>query len=292
MRRRPDKGALRFLPLPLGEGRGDGKDERAPRSGNGGQPARARTCAPRGRGEGRWGHTSGGEGFGAQPRLRKMPDWRMRVAGDAAVAVEFEARIDPVINARVLALAVEIRAARHPGVRDVVPSYNAVTVYFDPVRTEFDRLWVALEQAATVVVPSAGPAREVVVGVRYGGAAGPDLEEVAAFADCSIEEVVRRHTAPGYRVYMVGFLPGFPYLGTVDSRIAMPRRSSPRLTVPAGSVGIAGPQTGIYPTTAPGGWRLIGLASVEPFDAGREPPSLFRPGDTVRFEAISTETGR
>ena len=175
--------------------------------------------------------------------------------------------------------------------RDVVPSYSAVTVYFDPLRTDLDRLWAVLDQLAAAPVADAGPPREIVVGVRYGGADGPDLDAVAAFAGCSTDEVVHRHTAPRYRVYMVGFLPGFPYLGTVDARIAMPRRSSPRLTVPAGSVGIAGAQTGIYPTTAPGGWRLIGLAVVDPFDAGREPPSLFRPGDTVRFEAVSMETG-
>ena len=214
------------------------------------------------------------------------------MAGDAAVTVELEPRIDPVINARVVALAAGVRAARHPGVRDVVPSYSAVTVYFDPLRTDLDRLWAALEEVAAAPVGDAGPAREVVVGVRYGGAAGPDLDEVAAFAGCSTEDVVGRHTAPRYRVYMVGFLPGFPYLGTVDARIAMPRRSSPRLAVPAGSVGIAGTQTGIYPTTAPGGWRLIGLAAVDPFNIGRTPPSLFRPGDTVRFEAVAMETGR
>ena len=214
-----------------------------------------------------------------------MPDWRIREVGDAAVTVELESRIDPVINARVVALATGVRAARHPGVRDVVPTYSAVTVYFDPLRTDLDRLWAALEALAAAPEGDAGPARELVVPVRYGGAAGPDLDEVAAFAGCSTDDVVRQHTAPRYRVYMVGFLPGFPYLGTVDARIAMPRRSSPRLAVPAGSVGIAGAQTGIYPTTAPGGWRLIGLAAVHPFDAGREPPNLFRPGDTVRFEA-------
>ena len=216
-----------------------------------------------------------------------MSDWRIRVAGDAAVTVEFEPRIDPVINARVVTLAAAVHATRHPGVRDVVPSYSAVTVYFDPLRTDLDRLWAALEEVADAGECHAGPTREVVIPVRYGGAAGPDLDEVAAFAGCSTDEVIRRHTAPGYRVYMVGFLPGFPYLGTVDARIAMPRRSSPRVAVPAGSVGIAGPQTGIYPTAAPGGWRLIGLAAVDAFDAGREPPSLFRPGDTVRFEAVT-----
>ena len=215
------------------------------------------------------------------------------MAGDAAVTLELEPpRIDPVINARVVALAAGVRAARYPGVRDVVPSYSAVTVYFDPLRTDLDQLWAVLEEVAAAPMGDAEPARKVVVGVRYGGTAGPDLEAVAVFAGCSTKEVVRRHTAPRYRVYMVGFLPGFPYLGTVDARIAMPRRSSPRLAVPAGSVGIAGTQTGIYPTTAPGGWRLIGLAAVDPFDAGREPPSLFRPGDTVRFEAVSMEPGR
>ncbi len=221
-----------------------------------------------------------------------MHHWRIRVAGDAAVTVELEPRIDPVINARVVALAAGVRAARHAGVRDVVPSYSAVTVYFDPLRTDLDRLWAALEELVAAPVGDPVPAREVVVPVRYGGAAGPDLDEVAGFAGCSADDVVRRHTAPWYRVYMVGFLPGFPYLGTVDPLIAMPRRSSPRLAVPAGSVAIAGGQTGIYPTTAPGGWRLIGLAAVNPFDAGREPPGLFRPGDRVRFEAVRTETVR
>ena len=220
-----------------------------------------------------------------------MSDWRIRVAGDAAVTVEFEPRIDPVINARVVMLAAAVRAAQHPGVRDVVPSYSAVTVYFDPLRTDLDRMWAVLEEVADGGGRDTGPTREVVVPVRYGGAAGPDLDEVAAFAGCSTDEVIRRHTAPRYRVYMVGFLPGFPYLGTVDARIAMPRRSSPRVRVPAGSVGIAGAQTGVYPTAAPGGWRLIGLAEVHAFDAEREPPSLFRPGDSVRFEAVSTESG-
>ena len=222
-----------------------------------------------------------------------MADWRIRMSGDAAVTVELEPRIDPVINARVVALAARVRAAQYAGVRDVVPSYSAVTVYFDPLRTDLDRLWAALEAAAAAgPVREACGEREILVPVRYGGAAGPDLAEVAAFAGCSTDEVVRRHTAPRYRVYMVGFLPGFPYLGTVDARLAMPRRSSPRLRVPAGSVGIAGAQTGIYPTTAPGGWRLIGIADVQPFDARREPPTLFRPGDAVRFTAVSMETGR
>ena len=233
------------------------------------------------------GHEAGAEGGAAES---DMSDWRIRMAGDAAVTVEFEPRIDPVINARVVALAAGVRAAGYAGVRDVVPSYSAVTVYVDPIRTDFDRLWAALDAAAGAVAPATGPAREIVVPVQYGGPAGPDLDEVARFAGCSADEVIRRHTAPRYRVYMLGFLPGFPYLGVVDARIAMPRRASPRLAVPARAVGIAGRQTGIYPTIAPGGWRLIGLAVVDPFDVGREPPCLFRPGDTVRFVAVASES--
>lgn len=215
------------------------------------------------------------------------PDWRISMVGDAAITVEFEARIDRGINVRVVALADKIRAMRQAGVRDVVPSYSAVTVYVDPVRTDLDQVWAELEEAAAAPASDAGPSREVVVPVCYGGSAGPDLDALAGFAGCSAAQVVRLHTAPQYRVYMVGYLPGFPYLGTVDARIAMPRCSSPRLAVPAGSVGIAGAQTGIYPITAPGGWRLIGRTAVRAFDPTREPPCLFRPGDSVRFEAVS-----
>lgn len=214
-----------------------------------------------------------------------MSDHRVRMAGDAAVTLEFPPRIDPGVNDRVVAAAAAVRAGGCAGVRDVVASYSSVTVYFDPVRTDLQRVWDVLEGAAVAPPRHAESSTEVVVPVRYGGAAGPDLDAVAAFAGCSAGEVIRLHTARRYRVYMIGFLPGFPYLGVVDPRIAMPRRSTPRLRVPARSVGIAGLQTGIYPTLAPGGWRLIGLALVDPFDPAREPPCRFRPGDTVRFEA-------
>ena len=222
-----------------------------------------------------------------------MPDWRIRVAGDAAVTVELEPRIDPVINARVVALAAAVRATRCAGVRDVVPSYSAVTVYFDPLHTDLDRLWAALEEVVVAGV-QVTPDRRVRSWCGCATAARPAPTSTrwphspAARAMKSFVGTRRR----GIACIWWGFLPGFPYLGIVDARIAMPRRSSPRLAVPAGSVGIAGVQTGIYPTTAPGGWRLIGLAAVDPFDIEKEPPSLFRPGDTVRFEAASTDTDR
>ena len=217
-------------------------------------------------------------------RARPARDWRIRLTGDAAVTLEFAPRIDPGINARVVAAAARVTAGRHRGVRDVVPGYHAVTVYFDPLRADAGRVWTALEEAVTTPAVEADASREVVIPVRYGGGEGPDLEEVAAFAGCSAAEVIRRHTATTYRVYMVGYLHGFAYLGIVDPRIAMPRRETPRLVVPAGSVGIAGRQTGVYPTAAPGGWRLIGRTAARVFDALRHPPGLFGPGDRVRFE--------
>lgn len=211
------------------------------------------------------------------------------MAGDAAITLEFEPRIDPGVNARVVAAAARVSAARCRGVRDMVPAFHTLTVYIDPLRADAGRVWAALEEAASAPASGAGPSREVVIPVRYGGRHGPDLEEVAAFAGCSAAEVVRRHAAVAYRVYMVGYLHGFAYLGIVDPSIAMPRRATPRLTVPAGSVGIAGGQTGVYPTAAPGGWRLIGRTEARMFDARRDPPGLVGPGDQVRFEPLPPE---
>ena len=150
------------------------------------------------------------------------------MTGDAAVTVSFPARIDPDISARVVALAETVRAAGYPGVRDVVPSYHAVTVYLDPIRTDLDSLWPALEEAAGAPLESGRPQRDIVVPVVYGGDAGRDLAEVARFAGLSPDEVIRRHTQRRYRVYMLGFLAGFPYMGIVDPRIAIPRRATPR----------------------------------------------------------------
>ena len=207
--------------------------------------------------------------------------------GDAAITIEFELRIDPAINTRVLAVADAVRRSNHGGVRDVVESYCAVTVEYDPVRTDVERVTRDLEAAAGRERGGAVDGREHTVTVCYGGDFGPDLAAVAAFAECSEARVIETHGAAVYRVYMLGFLPGFAYMGPVDERIAMPRRESPRLRVPAGSVGIAGRQTGVYPVLAPGGWQLIGRTPVKPFDLERSEPFLLAPGDRVRFEAVS-----
>ncbi len=216
-----------------------------------------------------------------------MDGWTLKRLGDAALAVEFEQRIDPAVNARALAVAAAMRAARQAGVLDVVEGFCTVTVMFDPLRTDVRRVATELETAAERQPASVEAGSEVALPVCYGGRHGPDLEQVAAFASCSADEVVALHSGAVYRVYMLGFLPGFAYLGAVDPRIAIPRRSSPRLRVPAGSVGIAGLQTGVYPLQAPGGWHLIGRCPVRIFDLEWAEPFRLQAGHLVRFEPIT-----
>jgi inhibitor of KinA len=155
------------------------------------------------------------------------------------------------------------------------------------LRTDYDALIEAVERGSGHPAPSpAAPHAVVRIPVCYGGELGPDLDGVAAFGSVSTDEVIALHSAPTYRVFMLGFVPGFAYMGVVDARIAAPRRPTPRVRVPAGSVGIAGVQTGIYPTETPGGWQLIGRTPVKPFDARREKPFLMKAGDSVQFYPI------
>lgn len=208
---------------------------------------------------------------------------RLHWSGDALVLVELEATIAPDVNARAVALSQALQAARVAGVRDVVPAYASVGVHVDPLRVDVAALEAAVVRAWNHPLADGPGGRVVDIPVCYGGTFGPDLDEVATFAGCQPGEVIARHTAGRYRVYMLGFLPGFAYLGGVDASIAMPRRAAPRTAVPAGSVGIAGGQTGVYPCESPGGWRLVGRTPLRMFDAGREAPALLAPGDIVRF---------
>jgi inhibitor of KinA len=221
-----------------------------------------------------------------------MSDFSIRYAGDAAVVVDFEARLDPAINARAVQLARAIHESQRAGVRDVVVGYHSVTVYVDPRAVHAEGLgsWVA-QEAARSRGGTAPPERTVDVPVVYGGAEGPDLGVVAQFAGCSERDVVRLHCGQTYRVYMLGFVPGFAYLAAVDPRIAAPRRQTPRVAVPVGSVGIAGPQTGVYPMQTPGGWNLIGRTPLVIFDPGRTEPCVFKPGDAVRFRPLDRWPG-
>ena len=220
-----------------------------------------------------------------------MSDFRITAAGDAALVVEMPARVDPEINGRLVGLADAVRTRIGAAVRDAVVGYCTLTVYFDPLHV--DAVWLEGELQGIAREDSSAPAAAgalMEIPVCYGEDLGPDLPEVAALVRCSEQEVIRLHTSVEYRVFVVGFVPGFAYMGIVDDRLALPRRATPRTKVPAGSVAIAAGQTGIYPIETPGGWHLLGRTPVRPFDPDRSDPALFSPGDRVRFHPIDRET--
>ena len=212
-------------------------------------------------------------------------------AGDSAVIVRLGTDISLATHARVMELLRGLDlAAPLPGVLDLVPAYASVMVRFDPLLTAY----ADIERQLRLILATSRPrvratrrGRLVRVPVEYGGAAGPDLEEVAKLSGLSPDEVVHRHSNAEYRVYFLGFQAGFPYLGGLPPELAVPRLDRPRSEVPAGSVGVAGRQTGIYPVSAPGGWRLIGRTSLRLFDSAVNPPALLRPGDLIKFEPLS-----
>lgn len=217
-----------------------------------------------------------------------MKAFRLVQAGDAAVIAEFEDRIDSVVNARAIALASAVRSAGIEGIRDVVPTYRSVAVYFDPIRTDYGALvgWIERQSGLGAADRPAPDRPPIQVPVCYGGEFGPDLESVAALTRLSPDQIVAAHAAVAYRVFMLGFVAGFAYMGPLDERLKVPRRDTPRTRVPKGSVGLAGLQTGIYPSDVPGGWQIIGRTPIQPFNPARSEPFLFEPGDTVRFAPI------
>jgi KipI family sensor histidine kinase inhibitor len=205
--------------------------------------------------------------------------------GDAALLVELGAELDIALNARVHALAQRVDALR--GVVATTPGYTTLLVEYDPALREYDALRQEVENALHTLAAAAAPAARVIeIPTRYGGTDGPDLDFVAWHSRLTAAQVIQLHTRVVYHVFMLGFAPGFPYLGVVDEKIAAPRLETPRARVPAGSVGIAGRQTGIYPRESPGGWRLIGRTDTKLFDPTQEPPTLLRAGDCVRFSPI------
>ncbi|MGH9387311.1 MAG: 5-oxoprolinase subunit PxpB [Vicinamibacterales bacterium] len=219
-----------------------------------------------------------------------MAPYQISPCGDSMLLVEFEASIDPVVNDRVIALGAKLRNRRARGILDVVPGYRALGVHFDPLQTDLAALERAISaDAASIEAAPTPPARPIVeIPVQYGGEMGPDLDAVASQAACSPAEVIERHSRRIYRVYMLGFVPGFAYMGRVDPSISVPRHRVPRERVAAGSVGIAGEQTGVYPIESPGGWHLIGRTPTRMFDSLASPPSLLQPGDLVRFVRDAT----
>jgi KipI family sensor histidine kinase inhibitor len=210
---------------------------------------------------------------------------RVEPLGDSALLVVLGEGADAWLMARVVGLAERIGRAHLPGVRDVVPAYGSVAVFFDAVSQDGEALAEQLALAAQAPETRAqAPQRAMhVLPVRYDG---PDLADVAERTGLSSAEVIRRHSQPAYDVHFLGFAPGFAYLGPLDAALVLPRRGEPRRRVPAGSVAIAGVQTGVYPLETPGGWHLIGRTGAVLFDPARDPPNLLAPGDRVRFSPV------
>ncbi len=223
-----------------------------------------------------------------------MPDDPcLRWAGEAALTIELGEGVDPSASDRALALADAIEQRSIAGVRDVVPTYRSTTVYFDPLVCDGEQLVGELVSLSKSIPSSrSGTSRTLDIPVRYGGADGPDLDEIARLTGKSPAEVVALHHSVIYRVYLIGFLPGFPYLGGVPPAIRVPRLAEPRKRVPAGSVAIAGQQAGVYPLESPGGWRILGRTPRRLFDPARPEPCLLAPGDRVRFVPIDDQTYR
>ncbi|MDA1477827.1 5-oxoprolinase subunit PxpB [Bacillus changyiensis] len=221
----------------------------------------------------------------------------MAPLGDSALIIKFGTDINEQTHRITSALTKQIESAPFPGLIECVPAFTSVTVFYDPLEVSrnsskgvspFEKVKGIIKNTLyRLTIEEEIDRRTVEIPVCYGGEFGPDLEEVAQINNLTTEEVINIHTAGEYLVYMLGFAPGFPYLGGMSEKIAAPRRSSPRTSIPAGSVGIAGMQTGVYPLSTPGGWQLIGHTPLELFRPCEEPPSLLRAGDMVKFVRVT-----
>ena len=210
--------------------------------------------------------------------------------GDRSLLVELGDEISPAVNQRVQELFSAIDRQRSKGILDLVPSYRSLLMIYDPLCISIDEIKAGIKDIWNNPDQSRLPQPQTVkIPVVYGGEHGPDLELVAQYHNLTPREVIDFHTRPAYRVYMIGFTPGFPYLGEVLDAIATPRRETPRTLVPKGSVGIAQRQTGIYPVDSPGGWQIIGWTPVKLFDPFGKPPSHLVMGDRVQFHAITAQ---
>jgi inhibitor of KinA len=216
-----------------------------------------------------------------------MMDVRFLPAGDTALIVEFGAEIQRDMSDRVLSLSNRVRLASLPGVTETVPTFRSLAVHYDPLTVSSDTLVAAIREFLAQPAEERSPARLWRVPACYDERCAPDLVEVAKSRGLTPDEVVFLHSRTRYHVYMVGFVPGYPYMGDLPPELELPRRSDPRVRVPPGSIAIATTMTAVYPIESPGGWHLIGRTPVRLFDSTWERPALFSPGDAVHFEPIS-----
>ena len=225
--------------------------------------------------------------------------YRIQPLGDSAITLVFGEIIDENVNQIILDLSQHFRSSIHNLWLDVVPAYSSLTLYYDPRliwhfcasgETAYEYVSQILEKEMLIAdVDSKSVSRQIRVPVCYSERYGPDLRSVARAKELEVNQVIEIHTSCTYKVYMMGFLPGFAYMGTLDTRLHMPRKDQPDLRIYPGSVGIAGLQTGIYPLESPGGWQIIGRTPVKLFDMNASPPVLFEPGDQVTFFPITED---
>lgn len=217
-----------------------------------------------------------------------MADVRFLLTGDTSLSVEFGNEISTEINAKIRAFNIALENSKIPGIVETVPTYRSLMVHYDPGVILYHELVQELKglmgQLSSIQIP---PSDVLEIPVLYGGEYGPDLDFVAKNAGKTPEEVIQIHTSTEYLIYMLGFTPGFTYLGGMDESIATPRLKQPRVKIPAGSVGIAGSQTGVYPIDSPGGWQLIGQTPVRMYDPNRAEPILPKAGEYIKFYSIT-----
>ena len=213
-----------------------------------------------------------------------------KTMGDSAIQIEFGQEITPAINAQITAFVELIKNQKIEGIIDMIPAFCTLLINYDPRIIVYKELLTRLQELAKLDIQIQNlSSKAFEIPVIYGGEYGPDLENVAKLAGLLEEEVIAIHSRPDYLIYMLGFMPGFPYLGGLDARIHTPRLDNPRLKIPSGSVGIGGEQTGIYPLESPGGWQLLGRTPVKIYEPSREVPILFNAGDYIRFVPITEE---
>lgn len=211
-------------------------------------------------------------------------------AGDKAVVMEFGNEISKEINAKIRNLVKFADEAKIEGIEEILPTYRSVQIMYDPLKIDYSELVKNLEMLSSKTVEGQKETIKIVeIPTLYGGEYGPDINFVAEHNNITTDEVIEIHTGTDYLVYMLGFTPGFTYLGGMSEKISTPRLASPRTKIPAGSVGIAGSQTGMYPSETPGGWQLIGRTPVKLYDPKKEPPVLLSAGDYVRYVSISEQ---
>lgn len=215
---------------------------------------------------------------------------RFLACGDSAITVEFSKEMNEETNRKIRFLAAKLNSKSIRGIRESVPTFCSITVYFDPFVISAGKIKrKILKIIKSYQEGSAEKKRVFLIPVCYDGEYAPDMKDVCAFTGLSERQVVDIHTSCDYLIYMLGFLPGFPYLGGMDKRIEVPRLDTPRTAIPAGAVGIGGKQTGVYPLASPGGWRLIGRTPVKVYDPERTEPIVYRAGDYIRFYPITAD---